>query len=135
MRLFLTDTTPLTRLATSPALLTTCGEFTKPLNWTTPLNVSTLIWNIFSAGSSKIAAFTFAVMVESSTYSPVLSWVRLPAQPPITAIASRIKSARTIGLAVFMIIPPHTICSLRHHVFRDRCYLGDLLLAWGRRGA
>ena len=80
-------------------------------------------------------SFTFAVMVESSTYSPVLSWVRLPAQPPITTIASRIKRDRTIELAVVMVTPPHKTCSLRHHVFRDRRYLGDLLLPCGRRGA
>src|SRR3990170_967924 len=123
MRLFLTDFTPLTPLATSTARLTTCGEFTKPLNWTTPLNVSTLICNTFSSGSSRIAALTFAVMMESSKYSPVLSWVRLPAQPAITAITSRTKRDRTIGLAVFMGHPYSQDCLLRHHVCRDRRYL------------
>jgi hypothetical protein len=78
VRLFVTDFTPLTPRATSTARLTTSGEFTKPLNWTTPLNVSTLISNTFSSGFCRIAALTFAVMVELSKYSPVLSWVRLP---------------------------------------------------------
>jgi len=41
MRLFLTDFTPLTRLATTPARLRISAEFTKPLNWTTSLKVST----------------------------------------------------------------------------------------------
>ena len=48
---------------------------------TSPLNVSTLIWNTFSAGSLKIAAFTLVVIVESSTYSPELSRVGVDAHP------------------------------------------------------
>src|SRR3990170_1317845 len=123
MRLFLTDFTPLTPLATSTARLTACGEFTKPLNWTTPLNVSTLICNTFRAGSPRIAALTFAVTVESSKYSPVLSWVRLAAQPAITAITSRTKRDRTIGLAVFMGHPSSPGWLLQNHVCRDRRYL------------
>src|SRR4030067_2665659 len=78
---FFTDLTPGTPRATSPALLTFCAESTKPLNWTSPLNVSTLIWSTFSDGSSKIAAFTLVVIAESSMYSPELSRVGVDAHP------------------------------------------------------
>ena len=64
------DLTPLTLLTISPALSTACSELTKPLNWISPLNVSTLIWNTFSDGSSKVASFTLVVITELSTYSP-----------------------------------------------------------------
>src|SRR5512140_3591954 len=81
IRLFFTDLTPLTPRETSPALLTLRAESTKPLNWTSPLNLSTLIWNTFKDGSFMIAAFTFAVIAESSTYSPVPSRVGVEAHP------------------------------------------------------
>jgi hypothetical protein len=45
-----------------------------------PLNVSTLISELFKPGSSKIADLTLVVMTLSSTYSPVPSCVRVDAQ-------------------------------------------------------
>src|SRR5450756_2107657 len=80
-RLFFTDLTPVTPRATSPAFCTLLVESTKPLNWTSPLNVSTLIWNTFRDGSFRIAAFTFVVIAESSTNSPVPSRVGVDAHP------------------------------------------------------
>jgi len=44
-----------------------------------PLKVSTLISADFSDGSLKIAAFTLVVMTVSSKYSPVPSFVDVPA--------------------------------------------------------
>ena len=72
-RLFLTDLTPFTEFAISTALAEACAEFTKPLNCTTPLKDSTLIWSTLSIGSLNISALTLEVRTESSTYSPVLS--------------------------------------------------------------
>jgi hypothetical protein len=48
------------------------SESTVPLNFTTPLSVVTSIWDVLSKGSFKIAALTFAVITESSMYSPAV---------------------------------------------------------------
>jgi hypothetical protein len=42
-----------------------------------------------SEGSSKIADFTFVVIVVSSMYSPVLSWVEVDAHPARAASKPR----------------------------------------------
>ena len=47
---FLTDFTPATLRVTETAVFSASFEVTKPLNWTTPLNVSTLISADFSVG-------------------------------------------------------------------------------------
>src|SRR3989339_1553827 len=78
---FLMDFTPLTFLVISIALFIAVSEVTKPLSWTTPLNVSTFISRDFRVGSLNIAAFTLLVMTLSSMYSPVLSCVEVEAQP------------------------------------------------------
>src|SRR3984893_2878501 len=82
---FLTDFTPATPLATWTALSMSSCDLTKPLNWTTPLNVSTLISLTFRVESLKIAAFTFVVITESSTYSPVPSFVAVEPHPQADA--------------------------------------------------
>src|SRR5258706_13563714 len=56
-------------------------ELTNPLNFTTPLKVSTLTSRAFTDGSFTSAAFTFVVIQVSLRYSPVLSLVGLPAHP------------------------------------------------------
>ena len=78
---FLTDLTPATVRATCIAVASFAAELTNPLNWTTPLNVSTLISADLSVGSLKIAALTLPVMTVSSTYSPVPSCFAVEAQP------------------------------------------------------
>src|SRR3989339_1400214 len=107
--LFLTALTPSTDLATSTALAAASGESTKPLNCTTPLKVSTLIWSTLSIGSRYIAALTLDVRTEASIYSPVLSRVEVPAQPGLPAIHPIKKSPakkRLITFALSTISPP-----------------------------
>ena len=80
---FLTNFAPAIVFAISMALdISACRE-TKPLNWTIPLNVLTLISVDSRPGSLKIAALTFVVITLSSIYSPVLSVVDVDAQPDI----------------------------------------------------
>src|SRR5690606_32736981 len=81
IRLFLTACTPLTLRATLVAFGMSWACLTKPLSWTVPLNVSTLISVDFKVGSFTIAAFTLVVIHESSTYSPVPSVFEVDAQP------------------------------------------------------
>ena len=103
IRLFFTSRTPETWPATFPALSTMSFESTKPLSSTTPLYVLTLIWSVFNAGSWRMAALTLAVIAESSTYSPVLSWVRVEEQPEERC--SRAQDARGGGRAQY--VSPH----------------------------
>jgi CRP-like cAMP-binding protein len=72
--------TPSTLRATSTACERASAELTKPLSCTTPLKVSTLISPDFNVASLNIAAFTFVVIMLSSTYWPVLSCVGVDAQ-------------------------------------------------------
>src|SRR5690242_14625318 len=58
---FLTDLTPSTPLATFTAVDSLLAELTKPLSWTMPLNVSTLISADLSVDSLRMAAFTLVV--------------------------------------------------------------------------
>src|SRR5450631_1828574 len=69
---------------------------TKPLSWTVPLKVSTLISVDFNDGSSRIAAFTLVVMTESSKYSPVPSWLGVAAHPSMEA--SRMAQTNAMNL-------------------------------------
>src|SRR3989338_9897612 len=62
-------------------------ELTKPLSWTVPLKVSTLISADFKVGSLNMAALILVVMTVSSTYSPVPSWVEVDAHPRTEASA------------------------------------------------
>lgn len=80
---FFTDFTPLIVCAISIARAISAWLETKPLNWTAPLKVSTLISDNFKVGSLKIAALTFAVITLSSIYSPVLSVLDVDAHPSI----------------------------------------------------
>jgi len=80
IRLFLTSLTPLTARVTSAALADAAPDFTKPLNCTVPLKVSTPISVVLSNGSLKIAALTLVVMTVSSRYSPVLARLAVGAQ-------------------------------------------------------
>ena len=57
---FLTDFTPADVASHLDRLVDAACDLTKPLNWTTPLNVSTLISLTFRVESLKIAVFTFA---------------------------------------------------------------------------
>jgi hypothetical protein len=57
---------------TSSAFLTLCSELTNPFNWSSPLDVSSLIWNACSDGSSTIASFSSEVITESSGYPLLL---------------------------------------------------------------
>jgi len=82
---FLTDFTPATPRATWTALSMSAWDRTKPLNWTTPLKVSTLISLTLRSGSLRISAFTFDVITESSTYSPVPSLVAVEPHPQADA--------------------------------------------------
>src|SRR3990172_8757025 len=82
---FLTDFPPATPRATCTALSTSAWDLTKPLSCTTPLNVSTLISLTFRLASLKIAVFTFAVITESSTYSPLPSLVAVAPHPQADA--------------------------------------------------
>src|ERR1700690_1242792 len=62
---------------------------TKPLSWTTPWCVSTLIWNDFTASSPRRALFTLVVTTVSSTYCPVVSGVDFGAQPLVRPPSAR----------------------------------------------
>jgi len=99
---FLIDVTPFTLCANSTALLMSDWEPTKPLNWTTPLKVSTLISADFKVGSLNMAALTLVVMTLSSTYSPVPSFVGVDAQPKENSNAKVIKNTAKY-LSCFMI--------------------------------
>src|SRR6185369_2017292 len=74
---------------------------TKPLSWTRPLKVSTLISDDLSIGSLKIAAFTEVVMAVSSMYWPVLSCRCVEAQPARVVRAMAANSTDT-RLNLFM---------------------------------
>jgi hypothetical protein len=93
---FLTDFTLLTLRATLTALYMSAWYLTKPLSWTVPLKVSTLISADFSEGSLNIAAFTLVVMTVSSMYSPVPSLVEVAAQPRTVASRTARKTAEML---------------------------------------
>src|SRR5450830_110915 len=99
---FLTDFTPFTPRAISPALATDSGLATKPLSCTTPLKVSTLISVDFRVGSLKMLALTLVVSAVSSKYSPVPSLVGVDAQPA-TANREATKRPVAMDLVNFMI--------------------------------
>jgi hypothetical protein len=99
---FLTDITPLTPLASSTALSMFDEELTKPLSWTTPLYVSTLISDDFNVDSRNIASLTLVVMTLSSIYSPALSLVDVAAQPNEQSNATVIMKD-AIFLSLFMV--------------------------------
>jgi hypothetical protein len=88
----LTDFTPATPRATVTAWSMSAWDPTKPLSWTTPLNVSTLISLTFRVASLRIAAFTFVVITESSTYSPVPSRDCVAPHPQLEASNKRVRS-------------------------------------------
>src|SRR6185503_13952414 len=95
---FLTVVTPDTPRVISTALSIAARELTKPVNWTVPLKVSTLISADFSDGSLKIAVFTLVVMSVSSTYSPVPSFVDVPAHPSTaTSRTAQTKAANPLN--------------------------------------
>jgi len=88
-------------------------ELTNPVNCTTPLKVSTLISADFKDGSLNIAALTLVVMAVSSMYSPVLSWVRVAAQPKEKAnIAARKKHEKR--LVCNIVTSSVHVCHRRH---------------------
>ena len=99
---FLTLFTPETPRATSVALLMPACELTKPLNCTEPLNVSTLISVALVIGSLTKAAFTLAVMAESSIYYAVPAVLAVDAQPTIE-IMNIAKKRVTIFFATDMV--------------------------------
>jgi hypothetical protein len=78
---FVTDSTPWTPRAISAALSFSSWVLANPLNRTTPLKVVTWTANALTVESVANAAFTLAVIAELSKYSPVLSCVRVLAQP------------------------------------------------------
>src|SRR4029077_1706076 len=90
---FLTDFTPPTPSATRTAWYIWAWEFTKPLNCTTALKVSTLMSPEFKPDDLSIAVFTFAVIAVSSTYSPVPSRVAVAAQPRTVVNSTALKRA------------------------------------------
>src|SRR6185295_10141485 len=93
---FLTDFTPLTPSATRTAWAICAWEFTKPLNCTTDLKVSTWMSVDFKPDEPSIADLTFAVIAESSTYSPVPSRVEVAAQPSMPANRKTPKKAENL---------------------------------------
>lgn len=107
MRLFFTETTPVIDAASRSAEAFCAAVFTKPLSCTTPFMVSTLTANDFTASSARSALLIFVVMTVSSTYSPVLSLVRVEAQAvkkgPHASAAVRARSAASlVAVGVFM---------------------------------
>src|ERR1035438_10197061 len=82
MRLLLTLEPPQIGAASLPAALFWSKLSTKPLSCTTPFMVSTFISNDLTMSSFNSAPFTLVVIPVSSTYWPVLSLVRVSAQPP-----------------------------------------------------
>ena len=89
---FFTPSTPFTLRATSIALLISACELTKPLNWTVPLKVSTLISVALKAGSLIMAALTLVVITLSSTYFPVPARVGVEEHPVDTRNTSALKN-------------------------------------------
>lgn len=102
---FLTDFTPFTPRATFMAVTIFSCERTKPLNWTTPLKVSTLISATFKLGSLRIAVFTLVVITVSSIYWPVLSCFAVEAQPT-TVVNMRAAISVVTILRFFILIFP-----------------------------
>jgi hypothetical protein len=100
---FLTDVTPPTPRVTFMAVAMLSWERTKPLNWTIPLKVSTLISLNFKLGSLKIAALTLVVITLSSMYWPVLSCFGVEAQPTTAVNMSAAMNVETI-LRFFILI-------------------------------
>src|SRR4051812_43735429 len=95
---FLTSFTPPTFFAIVTAESALAWELTKPLSCTVPLNVSTLISADLRLGCSKIAVFTFAVITESSTYSPVPSDLGLEAQPSAVTATRAARKVETVWI-------------------------------------
>ena len=91
--------------ATRTAWSMSAWDLTKPLSWTTPLNVSTLISLTFRLESLKIAVFTFVVITESSTYSPVPSFVAVDPHPQADA-TTMARTRIPNPLSGFMARPP-----------------------------
>src|SRR5258707_442674 len=102
--LLVTDCTPRTPAASWPARDFSAAVSTKPLSCTTPLKVSTLISRALVVSSLTSAAFTLAVMVASSMYSPVLSLVGVLPQPDwSTAAPVRRENNATSVMYFFMV--------------------------------
>src|SRR5689334_20577648 len=102
---FLTDLTPSTPLATFTAVDSLLAELTKPLSWTMPLNVSTLISADLSVDSLRMAAFTLVVMTVSSTYSPVPACLVVEAQPNALAMRRIPTADASLRVMLVMIVP------------------------------
>src|SRR5436190_14083843 len=116
-----------------PALLISAVEATKPLSCTTDLWVSTVICATLSERSSKIAVFTFVVIVVSSMYSPVLSFDDVPAHPMATSIEAAMKIAKNrfgIVMSTLLKILAHLQGGTLKKMPGTRCCSGRGTTAW-----